>query len=146
MSPLVTLLVLGLLILVVMLMLLWAIASTVGPGFVAWRRPARASKPEEAAERRPLRGEDGAAKRGEERGEKGGKERGAKRSSERGEERGEKRQQRGDAESPLPPSVSVERVSNDDLRGARANRPAPRRDVPEDAFERFLRSGRDDER
>jgi hypothetical protein len=38
------------------------------------------------------------------------------------------------------------RRSNDHLRGAKASRPEPHAGVPDDAFERFLRAGRDDER
>ncbi len=101
MSPLVTLLVLGLLLVVVLLLLVWAVvtpgAFTRGPGFRApWARR-----------------------------------------SERAE---------GDRAPASVPSVRVERASNDDLRGAKAARPAPRPGLPDDAFERFLRSGRDDDR
>lgn len=43
-----------------------------------------------------------------------------------------------------PEPVRVPHVTNDELRGAKA---APKRPAaPDDAFERFLRSGRDDDR
>ncbi len=99
MSPLVTLLVLGLLLVVVVALLIWAIASA------SWHLPRKGER-----QRRPPPAEQ-------------------------------------PAEEPPPAApLRVERASNDDLRGARAVRPAPPRSDTEDAFERFLRSGRDDDR
>lgn len=47
-------------------------------------------------------------------------------------------------EPPAPPPRPTVVLSNDDVRGMKA---APRKhSVPDDAFERFLRAGRDDER
>jgi hypothetical protein len=56
------------------------------------------------------------------------------------QERAEPRPQ-PEPQPPPPPTVAV---TNDDVRGMKA---APRsHNVPDDAFERFLRAGRDDER
>jgi hypothetical protein len=99
MSALVTLLVLGLLLVVVMLLLVWALAT---PGTFA--RAPRAERPA----------------------------------------RGTARAKRVEAEAPAP-GVRVERPSNDELRGAKAAKPLVRPSLPDDAFERFLRAGRDDD-
>ena len=101
MSPLVTLLVLGLLLVVVLLLLVWAIVT---PGAFA-----RGAGPRMPWSRRSHRDEH-------------------------------------DHEPAAVTAVRVERASNDELRGAKAAKPTPRASVPDDAFERFLRSGRDDDR
>ncbi len=101
MSPLVTLLVLGLLLVVVVLLLVWAI---VAPG--AFARGAGLRLPWGPRSDRDER----------------------------------------DHEPAAVTAVRVEQASNDELRGAKAAKPTPRASVPDDAFERFLRSGRDDDR
>jgi len=101
MSPLVTLLVLGLLLVVVLLLLVWAVATpgafARGAGFgLPWGR--------------------------------------------------RRHREEHDHEPVAVTTVRVERASNDELRGAKAAKPTPRASAPDDAFERFLRSGRDDDR
>lgn len=110
MTPLVTLLVLGLLLVVVAALLVWALVSASG-GATRARRAAA------LAERRSER---------------------------------ERRTETGPApvvyaEAPVGEVPRPPRRSNDELRGAKAARPE-RPSAPDDAFERFLRAGRDDDR
>ena len=128
MSPLVTLLVLGLLLVVVIVLLVWAVATAVlGP------RPARTTDHLEAPARdaRPRESRRGTERRVQ---------------AHDGDVRPDEGHRRERSSEPEPAAAlrpAVARRSNDDIRGAKA---APRPSVPDDAFERFLRSGRDDER
>lgn len=123
MSPLVTLLVLGLLLVVVIVLLVWAVATT-ALNLRSPRAPTRhEARPREVGRDRDrrLQAQDSDARPDEGR-----------------------RRERSNEPDPAPAArPAIARRSNDDIRGAKA---APRPNVPDDAFERFLRSGRDDER
>ena len=106
MSPLVTLLLLGLLLVVVAVMLVWSLVSTIGER----RQPGRGGRRGKRRERAGREAEPAAFER--------------------------------EAAPTTPPA----RRSNDDLRGARADQSPAHPNVPDDAFERFLRAGRDDDR
>lgn len=106
MSPLVTLLLLGLLLVVVAVMLVWSLVSAI----VERREPGRGERRGERRERAGREAEPAAFE--------------------------------SEAELTTPPASP----SNDDLRGARADQRPARPNVPDDAFERFLRAGRDDDR
>jgi hypothetical protein len=54
------------------------------------------------------------------------------------------RSERPEPEPPAPPPRPTVALSNDDVRGMKAA--SRKHSVPDDAFERFLRAGRDDER
>ena len=128
MSPLVTLLVLGLLLVVVIVLLVWAVVTAVlgarpAPPTDRREAPAREAHPREVRRSTERRVQ---AQGGDVRPDEG------------------RRQERSSEPEPAPAvRPAVARRSNDDIRGAKA---APRPSVPDDAFERFLRSGRDDER
>ena len=107
MTPLVTLLVLGLLLVVALALLVWALVSAMGGTARARRVAAR-------AERRAVRDARAAASPTRD-------------------------------VDPAPDAPRSPRRSNDELRGAKATRPE-RQGAPDDAFERFLRAGRDDDR
>jgi type VI protein secretion system component VasK len=109
MTPLVTLLVIGLLLVVVATLLVWALVSPV-------RGVARAERAAARDARREARAEPAAQTQSDS----------------------------GDAATTAR-RLAVQR-SNDELRGAKAARPEPKQSVPDDAFERFLRAGRDDDR
>ncbi len=128
MSPLVTLLILGLLLVVVIVLLVWAIA-TAALGARSARTQDRREAPAREAHPRDSR-------RGTERRVQ------AKDTDVRPDE-GHRRERSSEPEPAPALRPAVARRSNDDIRGAKA---APRPSVPDDAFERFLRSGRDDER
>lgn len=108
MTPLVTLLVIGLLLVVVAALLVWALVSPVSGIARAERaaaREARVAAKGKTVTHTPSDAHDAATTR----------------------------------------PGAVQR-SNDELRGAKATRPEPKQSVPDDAFERFLRAGRDDDR
>ena len=109
MTPLVTLLVIGLLLVVVAVLLVWALVSP-GKGLA---RAERATGRPNHAEARAVRADTMS------------------------------REAKGTSASAR---TRAKARSNDDLRGAKAARPEPKESVPDDAFERFLRAGRDDER
>ena len=127
MSPLVTLLILGLLLVVVIVLLVWAITTAaLAP------QSARTADRHEALAREAHPRE---IRRGTER-----------RKARVATVRLDDGQRRDDLHEPEPAPAQradAARRSNDDIRGAKA---APRPSAPDDAFERFLRSGRDDER
>jgi hypothetical protein len=109
MTPLVTLLVIGLLLVVVVALLLWALVSPARGATRAERAAARATRVEARAQRTS--------------------------------------QAPGDPEhSAAAARPRAVQRSNDELRGAKAARAEPKQVVPDDAFERFLRAGRDDDR
>jgi len=117
MTPLVTLLLLGLLLAVVLVLLAWAIVHP-GVRSATSRRQATAAgqRGSERATRRRSREDDDpwAAER--------------------------------EFESPAAAAPVSVRRSNDELRGAKATRSAARPPNDDDPFERFLRAGRDDDR
>jgi Sec-independent protein translocase protein TatA len=109
MTPLVTLLVIGLLLVVVAVLLVWALVSPVR----GIARADRAAAKQARAEARATTAT------------------------------------RAQADADDTATTTRERAvqrSNDELRGAKATRPEPKPSVPDDAFERFLRAGRDDDR
>jgi len=109
MTPLVTLLVIGLLLVVVVALLVWVLVSPIRGATRAERAAARASRVAARAERSARAAHDPEH-----------------------------------AVTTAPPRVAQR--SNDELRGAKAARAEPKPSVPDDAFERFLRAGRDDDR
>lgn len=125
MTPLMTLLVLGLLLVVVLALLVW---SLVGTGWT--RRPVA----ERAASGRRTVAAGAASARGDTR-----RARPTQPSAPGGAASA------ADDEHPFRVVAAPQR-SNDEHRGAKAARPAPTRPNDDDPFERFLRAGRDDER
>ena len=110
MMPLVTLLVLGLLLVVTLALLVWAVVSATDGAARARRAAASAARRAERDARSTARAS---------------------------------RVTGGD--EPTPEVPRPPRRSNDELRGAKATR-SEHQGTPDDAFERFLRAGREDDR